>query len=74
MGTLNTRINADCHNLFAFRELKESIIFTYIFLERDLKTQKYVLGGLQRTLLQFYCKFMRYVFLAVSIVNANTHI
>ena len=53
MGTLNTRINANCH-LFAFRELEVSIIFTYSFRECDLKTQKYVLGGFKG----LYCNFI----------------
>ena len=77
MGTLNTGINADCHNVFGIQRAGGKHyphLYLYLFLERDLKTQKYVLRGLQRVLLQFYCKFMRYVFLAMSIVNANTHI
>ena len=79
MGTLNTRLNACRLPLCALgiqiaRGKHYLHLYLYVFLERDLKTQKYVLRVLQRFLLQFYCKFMRYVFLAMSIVNANTHI
>ena len=70
-------MHADCYNVPGIqiaRGKRYLHLYLYVFLERDLKTQKYVLRVLQRFLLHFYCKFMRYVFLAMSIVNADTHI